>query len=180
MLGQAVESHLGIQQDIMRRALLLSLVAAACSQRVKSAAPTLDGAGPVRFGMTAADAVKALDQAGISHDGSASDCGYLTARIGGVSLPFMVDDGRVVRVDIRSDSVSAPSGARVGMSEDSLQQLYSRSLVVRPHKYTEGHYLIYVSPQDTLRRLVFETDGRLVTEWRAGLYPQVEYVEGCS
>jgi hypothetical protein len=29
-------------------------------------------------------------------------------------------------------------------------------------------------------RIVFETDGKKVTRWRAGLLPQVEFVEGCA
>jgi len=31
-----------------------------------------------------------------------------------------------------------------------------------------------------VNRLIFETDGTVVTTYRGGAVPQVEYVEGCS
>ena len=37
-----------------------------------------------------------------------------------------------------------------------------------------------VTPADTTRRLVFETDGARVLRYRAGRRPEVEWVEGCS
>ena len=51
-----------------------------------------------------------------------------------------------------------------------------------PHKYTDGAYLVVLpfAPADTIHRYVFETDGSVVTLYRAGLYPPVEYVEGCA
>jgi hypothetical protein len=54
---------------------------------------------------------------------------------------------------------------------------------VTPHKYVSGaHYLTLVptTPADTLRRIVFETDGRRVTRYRTGLLPYVANVEGCG
>jgi hypothetical protein len=64
-----------------------------------------------------------------------------------------------------------------------VESLYTGRLRVLPHKYTDGHYLIVPlgTGPDSLSRLVFETDekGRVST-FRAGLYPQVEWVEGCA
>lgn len=45
-----------------------------------------------------------------------------------------------------------------------------------------GHYLT-VTPAakaDSAYRIIFETDGKKVVHYRAGIRPQVEYVEGCS
>jgi hypothetical protein len=52
---------------------------------------------------------------------------------------------------------------------------------VEPHAYTgpEGHYVVVTTPGDTTRQIVFETDGRLVTMYRAGRLPAVAYIEGC-
>jgi len=36
------------------------------------------------------------------------------------------------------------------------------------------------APADTLHRIVFETDGSVVTRMHGGIFPAVEYVEGCS
>lgn len=164
----------------MRRSVVVLAALAACGAQPQPVAPTLQGAGPVLFGMQADAAMGALDAAQVRHDTASGECGYLTARFGGVALRFMVESGRVLRVDVDDSTVAAPSGARIGISEDSLQALYAHRLVVRPHKYTDGHYLIFMSPQDSLHRIVFETDGQRVTTWRSGLYPAVEYVEGCS
>ena len=44
-----------------------------------------------------------------------------------------------------------------------------------------GNSLAFVSSGVAPSRLVFETDaGGIVTEWRVGLSPQADYVEGCS
>ncbi len=53
---------------------------------------------------------------------------------------------------------------------------------VEPHPYTgpEGHYLIVTSPNDSMYRLIFETDGKHVVSYRAGLRPVVDWIEGCS
>ena len=92
----------------------------------------------------------------------------------------MVEDGRIVRVDVRDHRVVTPRGARVGMSLDTVRALYGNRLRTLPHKYNDGHYLIFVAAEDSLRRLVFETNADTITTWRMGLFPQVEYVEGCA
>ncbi len=96
----------------------------------------------------------------------------------------MVEGGRVVRADVDAAGVSTASGAAVGMSEARIRLLYPGRIRTEPHKYTapEGHYLVYVprDAADSGYRLIFETDGHVVTRYRAGLRPQAEYVEGCS
>ena len=110
------------------------------------------------------------------------ECDYLRpARLpAGVSL--MVVRDTVVRVDVDSAGVLTVEGAGVGDAEQRVMTLYAGRVEVQPHKYTgpEGHYLVVTVPSDTLRRIIFETDGRVVTRYRAGLRPAVEYVEGCS
>ena len=78
--------------------------------------------------------------------------------------------------------VFAAEGARVGDSEDAVRKLYGSRVSVTPHKYTNGHYLTVtpMAPSDSQYRIIFETDGKRVTRYRAGRLPQVAYVEGCS
>jgi hypothetical protein len=94
----------------------------------------------------------------------------------------MLEDARVVRVEVDSGSVPTPEGARIGDTEARIQQLYSGRVQVQPHKYTDGHYLVVrpAAASDTTHLLLFETDGRVVTRFRGGQRPQVEYVEGCA
>ena len=159
----------------------LLLVTAACGSEEVRPIPTLDGVDPVTFGMTQSFAYRALDARRMTHDTAGPGCSYMTAQMGGKAFRFMFNNGSVVRVDVTDSTVASQTGARIGLTEDSVQTLYGRALRVLPHKYTQGgHYLIYVEPSDSLRRMVFETDGRRVTMWRTGVFPYVEYVEGCS
>lgn len=98
----------------------------------------------------------------------------------GVSLMILSDT--VARVEVEMIGVKTLEGAGVGDREDRVLAMYKGMIHVEPHKYTgpEGHYLIVTPPGDTLHRIIFETDGRVVTSYRAGPRPAVEYIEGCA
>lgn len=78
--------------------------------------------------------------------------------------------------------VSLALGACGSDTWRALVTFYAGRVTVQPHKYTgpEGHYLVVSVPSDTLLRIIFETNGRVVTRYRAGRRPPVDYVEGCS
>lgn len=141
--------------------------------------------GPLRVGMTADEARAALggqltldDPLGTGDGPDACRYGISPALPGGTSVMF--EGSRVVRIDVDSASATA-LGAHVGISEAEALRLYPTARV-EPHHYVEGHYLIVIpgAPGDTLYRIVFETDSSGVTGLRGGLYPAVEYVEGCA
>jgi hypothetical protein len=94
----------------------------------------------------------------------------------------MVERDTVVRVEVKEGGVSTAEGARIGDNEGRINSLYTGRVFIRPHKYTTGKYMIVMPPAgaDTMFRIVFETDGAKVTEFRSGRFPAVEYVEGCS
>ena len=138
------------------------------------------GIGPVRVGMTVAEAAAALSLPPAAPD--TQDCAYvgLGGLPAGVSL--MTEGGRIVRVDVDdSSSVATARGARVGWTEARVLALYPGARV-EPHKYEDGHYLVVIpgAPADTVHRIVFETARGVVTRFRGGVVPAVEYVEGCS
>jgi hypothetical protein len=142
------------------------------------------GIGPLTVGMTVAEARTALGGQLRDPDTTVGDgCGYasLAGAPGSVSAMFI--DGVLARVDVRdSGSVRTESGARVGDSEQRIDSIYRGRVKVEPHKYTDGHYLIVSpeSPADSAFRLIFETDGKNVVEYRAGRLPEVGFVEGCA
>lgn len=146
----------------------------------------LDGYGPLRFGMTAEEMRRAWGATlrGEPPEGAADACHYLNVVGAGItpSLAFMLDGGRFVRYEVSSDTLLAPGGGRRGMTEPALQALYKGSLQASPHEYVDGgKYLAFDTSGVAPSRLVFETDAQgTVTEWRVGLSPQVDYVEGCS
>lgn len=109
-------------------------------------------------------------------------CDYVELVGGPPGVSFMVESGHVVRVDVTSGPVQTADGARIGDTEQRVKKLYGDRVSVSPHKYTDGHYLT-VRPEsaaDSAFRIIFETDGRVVTQYRAGIRPPVEYVEGCE
>lgn len=115
-----------------------------------------------------------------SHDGGS--CSYAILNGWPAGIGVMVDAGKVVRVEVRRGNFATSTGARIGDTEQRIQSLYPGQVTVSPHKYTDGHYLT-VTPTaeaDSANRIIFETDGRKVVNYRAGVRPQVEYVEGCS
>jgi hypothetical protein len=119
----------------------------------------------------------------INSEGGA-DCAYIRPRAAPSGISFMVVRDTIERVDVFKGSVQTASGARIGSTEDRIKMLYVGEITVQDHPYTgpEGHYLIYVprDAADTAFRVIFETDGQVVTMYRAGRRPAVEYIEGCS
>ena len=94
----------------------------------------------------------------------------------------MITEGRVSRIDITSSNYSSLSGAKIGQTEQQVIKLYANQLKITRHHYDEnGHYLTFVpkDKRDKTYRMVFETNGRSITEFRAGKRPEVEAVEGC-
>lgn len=109
--------------------------------------------------------------------GKVGECVYGNVK-GREGILIMMVDGVVKRVDVTNAATATSLGARVGDSEAQVKKLYP-SLRVEPHKYVSGgHYLVVDGGGQ--RRLVFETDGKNVTRYRAGASPQVDWVEGCS
>ena len=134
------------------------------------------GIGPVRIGMTVAEAGQALQDVLVGVN-QASGCYFVRPSRGLSGISFMVADGRIVRVDVENPSIATVTGARVGDSEERIKRLYPQ-VEIAPHKYTNGHYLT-VLPGGNYR-IIFETDGLKVTRYRAGRLPEVGWVEGCS
>jgi Peptidase family M23 len=145
--------------------------------------------GPVNVGATAAEAAKAIGSPLIG-DVSTEDCGYARPRFGPGGVSFMMIGGRIARIEINSCQLKTRGppagtgndlGAGIGDTEGRVKRLYP-GIKVSEHKYDDnGHYLTLV-PKDAIDskyRLIFETDGKVVTKFRAGRIPEVEWVEGC-
>lgn len=143
------------------------------------------GFGPARFGAES-------EQVRIGWGGDLGDarpsepggCYYLVPQpmgAEGYRTAFMIEGERFVRIDVRDASVTAPGGARVGMTVDEVRALYP-ALEEQPHKYDPaGKVLRVADPGGGEAALVLEVDAQgRVDEWRVGLPPQVDYVEGCS
>jgi hypothetical protein len=136
------------------------------------------------MGSLVADASRAAGEALVEPRGKPSGgegCHHVHLK-SSPSLLFMVEEGRVTRVETADPRFRTYSGVRVGHSESRVRRAYApygRRLVMTAHKYEPaGHYFI-VRSADKRYALVMETDGKKVVYIRAGLEPAAEYVEGC-
>ncbi len=147
---------------------------------------SLAGFGPAKFGASAEEVRMAWGgDLGDAKPDEPGGCYYLipaTQVKQGYKIAFMIEGDKFVRLDVASDEIVAPGGGKIGMGEAELQKLYHGALQSMPHKYVEGgHYLSVAASGAAPSKLVFETDEKgKATEWRIGLAPQVDYVEGCS
>jgi len=141
---------------------------------------TFHGIGPVRVGSPVADASRAAGEQLVKADDKHSGEGCYHVRLmSSPSVLFMVEEGRIARVETADPRFRTHSGVRVGDSEARARSVYGRRLEVTGHKYDDtGHYFI-VRSADRRYALVMETDGKRVVYIRAGVEPAAEYVEGC-
>ena len=147
---------------------------------------SFEGIGAARLG-DSADAVRQALGGDLGDEQAAEPggCHYLIPQpLGaeGYRTAFMIEGDRLVRIDVRDAAVAAPGGARLGTAGDAVRALYQGRVEEQPHKYDpQGRVLRVTAPDGGPGVLVFEldADGR-VDEWRLGLPPQVDYVEGCS
>lgn len=156
---------------------------AAAHDSVSDVSLNQDGLGPIQIGMTLADAVNM----GLLNENPnmKKDCDFVYPAIGaGIpdNVGVMVVKGKIARIDVDTGSVTTEDGAKIGDTEEKLKSIYNGDLQTEPHKYLDGgHYMIVmgdsVSPG---KAIVFETDGKKVTNFRAGRLPEVKWVEGCG
>jgi hypothetical protein len=180
--------------------LLLAAIASACNRdddkavkgrngpngaardSVSDLAVSEDGLGQLQIGMTLTEAVNM----GLLNERPdlKQTCDFVFPAVG-AGIPdgvgVMVVKGKVARIDVDTGAVTTEEGAKIGDTEDRIKSLYGDDLQIKPHKYTDGHYMIVKSDSAASgKEIVFETDGQKVTMFRAGRLPEVELVEGCS
>jgi hypothetical protein len=192
---------MNIQRSILCGAAMLVVLASACSKGDESAvkgrngpngaardsvsdlALSEDGLGQIQVGMNLDDAVNM----GLLNENPnmKPQCDFVFPAVGagipdGVSV--MVVKGKVARIDVDTGAVTTEDGVRVGDTEQKVQSVYDGDLQVEPHKYISGgHYMTVMGDSTSAgKAIVFETDGKKVTSFRAGRLPEVKWVEGCS
>jgi hypothetical protein len=138
---------------------------------------TAAGLGPLRAGQTIAEANSAV---GGGFSGSSGNCTYAVWPSAPAGVAVMLANGRVARIEVRSGATATAAGARIGDSEARINSLYAGRVTSSPHKYNPGGHYLTVRGPGASNRIVFETDGSSVTNYRAGRSPEVEQVEGCG
>jgi hypothetical protein len=144
---------------------------------------TPEGYLGVRIGMSVGEASQASGlnlTAGLTLKGDEVGCFYVSPN--GVPGPFifMVLDGRIARVDVRSEGILTNRRVGVGSSEREVSNAYPGQVKTTIHPYTgpTGHYLTIEHGNGIAT--IFETDGNIVESYRVGSDPAVRWIEGCS
>lgn len=147
-----------------------------------SGAITFSGFGPAKFGATEEEVRMAWGKELVGGPVDPQGCYYLFPEPhaqGRRRLAFMFENQRFVRLDVDIAGIAAPAGGEVGMDADAIRALYP-GIAEQPHKYVEGaRNLRHEDAGGSV--IVFETDpAGTVVQWRVGVPPQVDYVEGCG
>ena len=147
---------------------------------------SINGIGPIRVGMTVKEASQAsgVRLIQVPSGGEEYSCLIFKPQNEPKGISFMVTENRIARLAIwENKRISTIKGARIGDTEARIKSLYPSQIRVTQHEYVQrGHYLTFV-PKDSADknyRIVFETDGNRVTNFRSGKLPEVEYIEGCA
>lgn len=141
-----------------------------------------DGLGQIQIGMNLDDAVGM----GLLNENPNMNarCDFVYPAVGsGIpDVGVMIVRGKIARIDVDTGSVTTEDGIKIGDSEDKVKNVYGDDLKVEPHKYiADGHYMTVLGDSASAgKALVFETDGKHVTNFRAGRLPEVKWVEGCG
>jgi hypothetical protein len=177
---------------ILTAATLIAAAPAVPPPNVLTNVLTYEGLGPVTMGMTVAQADRALGarlKMIFSEDNDPMSCGTGVRADGRNSdVVYMVMKGRIVRIGVMRMEEGAPSNPAVrtakniglGATEAQVRAAYP-NVKVEPHPYgTENDHYMIVDTPDKKRGLIFETTDGKVTSFRAGVYPEVGYIEGCA
>lgn len=106
-------------------------------------------------------------------------CYYLNDTSGEYKFGFMVEGGKVLRVDVRTPDIPTDLGAKVGMTRDQVLKLYPNA-TTQPNKFTPEIADIVVQGKNGAKTVFLFTQDQKLDNYRAGISPGVDYVEGCA
>lgn len=140
----------------------------------------IDSIGEVTWGMPVAEAMSVSGRLFVPTGPERQGCWVADPQEGPDGLTFLVNGGTVARVDVVGENQTL-SGAGVGTTVGRLRNLFGGSLSDRTAPSGDGVWWILRSGASNHAgfRVVFETDGEVVTAMRAGRMPEVEWEGGC-
>ncbi len=147
---------------------------------------TTGGLGSVRVGQTVEQAEEA---SGLTltpeADPISDDCFFVTVADDPVyaGVAFMVYENAIGRVDVGPPSpITTRSGAGIGTTVEQLNALFPGQIEDASEFVVDGTAVMFVprDEADAQFRVIFVTEGDVVTGFRSGVLPPVGFGEGCA
>ncbi|PID53547.1 MAG: hypothetical protein CSB46_07430 [Micrococcales bacterium] len=119
----------------------------------------------------------------VPHAGNSGRCYLVRPSVdsGLKKVVFLVEDGKIQRVDVGSPATTTLSGVGVSVDLGLLYQLYPGQIQDAADLTMDGTAVVFVpkDPADQDFRIVFDISDSRVSQYRAGLLPAVGYAQGC-
>jgi len=174
----------------MRIAVVLFILAScgATYAAVPVAPLSLDGMGEVKFGMSVDDLERALNDAMPYSPYANHGCSVVTvASSEAWGLSYTIEDNQLMRINVeyygsdqRAQPIRTDTGVGLGSSEEDVTKAYAGRIRITPNPEDPAWHTLTVDAPDHARGIIFETDGKAVKSFRAGLYPAVGLPSSCS
>jgi hypothetical protein len=140
-----------------------------------------DGVGPIRVGMSLSQLSTTFhEKFSLPENKEDQGCFYVNPRTH-PEFALMIENGHLVRIDVKDPSMPTSEGIHVGDTEAQLRRVYGSKLKVEPSQYTgdEGGHFLTVRSDKGRYGIRFETEQGRITEYYAG-DNAIQYVEGCE
>ena len=110
-----------------------------------------------------------------------SECFLAIPENGPSGITFWIAENTVERIDIENELIKTRSGAGIGDTELLIHELFGEKIETKVLPNSSEKLLIYVPSDlsDKDFRVVFKSDGRLITKLWSGRVPWVEMTQIC-
>lgn len=150
-----------------------------CHPNIELAEQTLTG---VYLGMPVNSVLQKLPHytSPVESNTAPAECYYLTSNQPSTGVKIMIFDGKVIRFDVgKTSNFTTRLGAGIGTTTKAILTAYPNATKqAHPYLGNAGEYLTVKLPSGNA--IIFETEFNTVSQFRLGLYPEVEFIEGCS
>jgi hypothetical protein len=139
-----------------------------------------DGVGPAKIGMTLPRLNAALhEKFSMPKNKEEQKCFYVQPT-NHEHTSFMIENGRLVRVDVDAAGIPTNEGVQVGDSEEHIRDVYGARLRVEPRGDSEDRNYLTVRSKDGRYGVRFEPEKGKILHLYAGLFKPLQRSEGCS
>ena len=142
---------------------------------------TSKGYGPVKAGMSVAEAEVLLKFKLKTFENKPIDkyCDYVSSSGQREGVDYMIQEGKISRIEVSDSRVKTKSGAKVGDSTAKLKDIFGSQLEIEPHKYHPNGFYYYLWDSDKRHGVKFDILKDKVRRIYAG-DQSIDLVEGCS